>query len=230
MSTRRGCVCVPESPAPGARVAADPVARSPIAVPGPRSVVDGWEVSTRRSAAALRLADSSPLAKVSVRAEADGALADALGVRFLSSRRQDGVLVIGSGPGEWLLLGKAGTAALIADRVRGLGDGEFVTAVDLTHGRALMRLTGHDAARALSKVCAVDLSDLVTPDGAAFRTSVAKVATDVVRDDAGGGAGEPSYLVHCERSSGQYLFECLLDAGREFGIEPAGSDLDLRSG
>ena len=218
---------MPETSVRQSDLPAAPVARSPITFPGSRSVVDGWEVSSRRSAAALRLSDASPLAKVSVRADADGALADAFGVRFRGSRRQDGVLVIGSGPGEWLLVGGVGTADQIAQTVRGQGEGEFVTAVDVTHGRALMRLTGRDAAAVLSKLCAVDLSDAATPEGAAFRTSVAKVATDVVRDD-GGGAGERSYLLHCERSSGQYLFECLLDAGKEFGVEPEGSALDKR--
>ncbi len=213
---------------PDARATAAPIARSPITVPGPRATTGGWELSTRRSAAALRLADISMLAKVNVRAAADGVLARALGVPFLASQRQDDALVVGSGPGEWLLVGAAGTADRLVERVRGLAGGEFVTAVDLTHGRALVRLTGRDAARALSKVCAVDLSEAVTPEGTTFRTSVAKVATDVVRDDAGGGTGGPSYLLHCERSSGQYLFECLLDAGSEFGIEPAGSDLDGR--
>lgn len=216
-STRKGCVCVAELPT-------KPVARSPITVLGPRSVVDGWEVSTRRSSAALRLSDASPLAKVSVRADAGGAFAQVLGVPFRSSVREHGVLVIGSGPGEWLLLGAPGAAAELAQQVRDHSGGDFVTTVEVTHGRALLRLTGRDAARALSKVCAVDLSDAVTPDRAAFRTSVAKVATDVVRDDAGGHSGEASYLLHCERSSGQYLFECLLDAGSEFGIEPAGSE------
>lgn len=213
---------------PDTSTLAVPIARSPITVPGPRSVVDGWEVSTRRSAAALRLADASPLAKLGVRADADGTFAGALDVPFLRSRREDDLLVVGSGPGEWLLISSTGSTARLRERVQGRpGDG-FVTAVDLTHGRALMRMTGRDAARALAKVCAIDLDDAVTPEGTAFRTSVAKIATDVVRDDAGAGAGagEPSYLLHCERSSGQYLFDCLLDAGREFGVEPAGSDLD----
>lgn len=203
-----------------------PVARSPITVPGPRSVVEGWEVTTRRSAAALRLADASPLAKLAVRADADAAFARALGVPFLRSRREDDVLIVGSGPGEWLLIGSAGTSERLRERVQSRTGDDLVTTVDLTHGRALMRMTGRDAARALAKVCAIDLDDAVTPDGTAFRTSVAKIATDVVRDDAGAATGEPSYLLHCERSSGQYLFDCLLDAGREFGVEPDGSDLD----
>ena len=50
---------------------------------------------------------------------------------------------------------------------------------------------------------------------------MAKLVTDVVRDDRD---GTPSYLLHCERSSGQYLFDAVLDAGAEFGIEPTGGD------
>jgi heterotetrameric sarcosine oxidase gamma subunit len=203
-----------------------PVARSAILVPGPRAVVASWDVSTLNSSGALRLCDVSPLSKVQVRAELDGAFAASIGVGFRRSRRRDdGTLVIGSGPGEWLLIGAVGTAgALMAALTEADLAAEFVTAVDLTHGRALMRLTGLDAHRVLSKVCAVDLADGVTPDGAAFRSSVAKIATDVVRDDVGTGTPRgPSYLLHCERSSGQYLFDCLLDAGREFDIEPDGS-------
>jgi heterotetrameric sarcosine oxidase gamma subunit len=82
-----------------------------------------------------------------------------------------------------------------------------------------MRITGARAPELLAKVCGVDLSEEVTPDGAAFRSSVAKLVTDVVRDDR---EGERSYLLHCERSSGQYLFDALIDAGEEFGIEVEG--------
>ena len=88
--------------------------------------------------------------------------------------------------------------------------------MDLTHGRALVRLSGNDAADVLAKLCAIDLCDRTTPDGSAFRSSVAKLVTDVVREDIG---DERTYWLHCEWSSGQYLFDALLDAGREFGIE-----------
>jgi heterotetrameric sarcosine oxidase gamma subunit len=94
-----------------------------------------------------------------------------------------------------------------------------VSVIDVTHGRALVRLTGADAARLLSKVCAINFADAVTPNGSAFRSSVAKVATDIIRDDVG---EQRSYLLHCERSSGQYLFDALLDAGVEFGIDVDG--------
>jgi sarcosine oxidase gamma subunit len=67
----------------------------------------------------------------------------------------------------------------------------------------------------LARLCAVDLHDDMTPDGAAFRASVAGLATDVIRDDR---HGVPSYLLHCERSSGQYLFDALVGAGESLGI------------
>ena len=60
---------------------------------------------------------------------------------------------------------------------------------------------------------------IVAPDGAAFRSSVAKHLTDIVRDDHD---GVLSYLLHCERSLGRYLSDALIDAGDEFGIEVEG--------
>ena len=204
----------------------NPLARSPIAPADPVEVRDGWQVSSRSSISPLQLSDRCPLAKVAVR-PAGGAAASrsdsarstaitaALGVGFGQAvRRSDGVLVVGSGPGEWLLIGAPGTAASLA-----AGAPAGSQTVDLTHGRALVRLTGADAATVLSKVCAIDLRDRVTPNGAAFRSTVAKVVVDVVRDDVG---GVRSYLLHCERSSGQYFFDALLDAGHEFGIDVAG--------
>jgi sarcosine oxidase gamma subunit len=71
----------------------------------------------------------------------------------------------------------------------------------------------------LAAVCGIDLSEANTPDGAAFRSSAAALATDVIRDDV---AGVRSYLLHCERSSGQYLFDALLTAGHDFGIQVDG--------
>ncbi len=198
-----------------------PLARSSIAPAQPLTAVDGWEVSSARSEAPLRITDCTPMAKVCVRADPEGSLARALNVPFGRAQRdQQGSLVIGSGPGEWLLLGATGTAPALLDQIRRLAGGEFASAIDLTHGRALIRLTGGDAARLLAKLCAIDFSDVTTPDGSALRTSVASVVTDVIRDDEG---EANSYWLHCEWSSGQYLFDALLDAGMEFEIGVSGS-------
>ena len=221
----------------------EPVSRSPIAPAPPVRVEAGWEVSGCRSEAALTITDCTPLAKVHLRAPWNGAMAKALGVPFgradregggLDGASQDGAsqdgasqdgawLVVGSGPGEWLVLAPPGAAAAVADWLATVaadaaGD-EFVSVTDLTHGRALVRVTGPDAADLLARLCGADMHDDMAPDGAALRSAVAGVATDVIRDDQ---AAVPSYLLHCERSSGQYLFGALVSAGESFGIGVGG--------
>jgi heterotetrameric sarcosine oxidase gamma subunit len=197
-----------------------PIARSPIAPVPPTTIEHGWEVSARRSTAELKITDCTPLAKVLVLASTDGEVARALSVSFgRAARDANGTLVVGSGPGEWLLLATPGTSTALTQRVEEVRDEGLVSVFDATHGRALLRITGSRAPDVLAKICAIDFSEAVTPDGAAFRSSVAKLVTDVVRDDRG---GEISYLLHCERSSGQYLFDALIDAGDEFGIEVDG--------
>ncbi len=205
----------------------EPGSRSPIAPAPPVRVEAGWEVSGGRSEAPLTITDCTPLAKVHLRAPWNGAMAKALGVPFGRADREavtpdgpEGVwLVVGSGPGEWLVLAPPGAAAAVADWLATVaadaaGD-EFVSMTDLTHGRALVRITGPDAAGLLARLCGADLHDDMAPDGAALRSAVAGVATDIIRDDR---AAVPSYLLHCERSSGQYLFGTLVSAGESLGI------------
>jgi heterotetrameric sarcosine oxidase gamma subunit len=195
------------------------IARSPIRTIPPIKVFAGWEVSESRSEAALTITDCTPLAKVHVRAPWNGAMAKTLGVPFGRAMRDSGELQIGAGPGEWLVLAPVGAASRVLARLEAAAaesaPEEFVSVIDLTHGRALVRITGGQAADLLARLCPIDLDDDMTPDGSAFRSAVAGIATDVIRDDSG---GTPSYLLHCERSSGQYLFDALVSAGETFGI------------
>lgn len=201
----------PETPAGYAGPA--PVARSPIVVTG-----------TGQGDSALTLTDESALGTLLVRAAARGPMADALGTRFGRAVREAGdeTLVVGSGPGEWLLVAPPQGLQKLATWLEQQGETDpgLVSIIDVTSGRAMMRLTGHAAADVLARLCAVDLGDWLVPDGGAFRSSVANVVTDVVRDDAGGVAtgDRPSYLLHCERSSGQYLWDSVMDAGLEHGL------------
>ncbi len=202
-----------DAPVGPVRETGTPVARSPITSPD----------AAFGGAAPLTLTDLSGMAKVHVRAQHDGAVAVTLGPFGRAARDAAGALVVGSGPGEWLVLDAPGTEGALLARLEELAGSpdEFTSVVDLTHGRALVRLRGERSADLLAKVCAIDLSDDVIPDGAAFRSSVAKLVTDVVRDDI---EGERSYLLHCERSSGQYLATALLDAGAELGAQMTTSD------
>ena len=189
-----------------------PVARSPIAPTGPVEIQHGWEVSTRKSSASLRLADLSHLAKVGVRARKAP-----FDVTYGRSTRIGAWVVAGSGPDEWTLIGPV-------NETFDAHTNGFATVIDLTHGRALMRLTGPQSALVLGKMCPIDFSDNMCPDGAAFRASVANVVTDFIRDDV---TGIRSYLLHCERSTGQFLFDALLDAGAEFGIDVEGAQVGV---
>ena len=170
----------------------------------------------------LVLADASATVKWLVRASrSPNAAAERLGAPFGSSRTvAGGALVLGSRPGEWVVLGTADTVTETVEGLDGLDSSDFVTALDWTHGRALFRITGDSAPRMLEKVCSLDWSDPMTPDGAVVSASVAKVTCDIARNDVD---GTPSYLVFCDRSFGQYLFEALIDAGDEFGlvVDPA---------
>jgi heterotetrameric sarcosine oxidase gamma subunit len=233
MSTRTEGEYMPDLPVSGPAVTAEPaiaaedpgpwpgwtvpLARSPIAPAEPVAVVAGWQVSAVRAASPeLTLTDCTPLAKVAVAARR----AEVYGVRFgRAARDPAGTLVVGSGPGEWLLIGPPGQAPALTTGLERLvgphAPDDATTWVDLTHGRALIRLTGDRAVDVLAKLSAIDLDDDLVPDGAALRTAVAAVATDVIRDDADGAR---SYLLHCERSVGQYLFDAIRRAGAEFGI------------
>lgn len=108
-------------------------------------------------------------------------------------------LVWSVSPGEWTVFGPQ-------------PEGETV---ELTHVRAVFRITGTDAARLLNKLCSLDLGDDAFPEGASARTLVAGVATELVRNDQN---GAPSYLVIPSRSFGAHMRETLQDASKEFGL------------
>ena len=76
-----------------------------------------------------------------------------------------------------------------------------------------LRLTGVRSASALEKVCSLDFDDMMFPDGATGSASVAKVSSDLIRDDIN---DEPSYLILADRSFGQYLYDAVHDATTEF--------------
>ena len=158
----------------------------------------------------LTLSDLSSTGKTILRADPEAA--DRVGVGFGASVTVGDVLVCGQRPGEWMLIGPIAAAQAFVD---GLGLDGFHSVVIHTHSRALFRLTGDGAASALEKVCSLDWSDDMTPDGAAASATVARVTCDIVRNDA---SGTRSYLIACDRSFGQYLFDALVDAGWEFAV------------
>jgi len=210
-----------------------PVARSPITQAPPIVVIGAWSVSAKPSSGPLRLIDCTPCQKILLRTATGTAVARSLGVdrgRVKHSERDgSGVLVAGVGPDEWVVIGPPG--APLPSAIMETSDGATLsTVVDLTHARALIRIVGADSARVLSKLCGINFSDTTTPNDTALRTSIARLVAEIIRNDLAepsAAAPDPkalvrSYLIMCERSAGQYLFDTLLDAGQEFGIDVEG--------
>lgn len=173
------------------------------------------DYSTRSSSAdsSVVLNDGSGTTKLLIRADADSAVAEQLAAPFGTARRAGNVLVSGQRPTEWLVLGSAED---VKDFAAGLSTDGHVSLVDYTHSRALFKLSGAGAKATLEKICGLDWDDAMTPSGCAVSASVAKTNCDIVRFD--GDRAEPSYMLACDRSFGQYLFDAILDAGDEFGI------------
>jgi heterotetrameric sarcosine oxidase gamma subunit len=99
-----------------------------------------------------------------------------------------GRLVWSVSPGEWTVLGPP-------------PDG--VEVVDLTHVRAMLRMPAADGLRVLPRVCALDLDRRMFPSGAAARTPVAGVPTEIVRETS-------AFVLAISRSYGAYLIEALV--------------------
>lgn len=129
-------------------------------------------------------------------------------VSFGRSSMMGDVLVAGTRPGEWLLLGSNPETARLAESAAEMG-----SRVDFTHGRALLSLRGSNSADVLSKLCDLDFADHMTPDGAVFGGYVAAVACDLIRRDV---EAEPSYLLLFDGSYGPYMASVVEAAMAEF--------------
>lgn len=96
-----------------------------------------------------------------------------------------------------------------------------VTITDVTHGRFELRLAGPAAPVLMSKVCGIDFHGSAFGPGQARETSVAKTRQLVIRADLG---DLPAYRLIGGRALGLYLWDTLMEAGRDLGVEPIGAD------
>ena len=161
----------------------------------------------------LELRDRSTYSKILLRERKGEEFSGELGVKYGESKlRTDGTLVCGSRPGEWTFYNPSAEANSLIQTLETYG--ERVALTNLTHGRALMSVEGNSAGSLLEKICNIDFSDAMVPDGASFSASVGAVSCDLVRADS----DQVLFLLSCERSFGLYLFKVLADAGKEFGL------------
>ena len=97
--------------------------------------------------------------------------------------------------------------------------GPTAQAVDLTSALAGAAITGPSAALVLSSVSGVDTSPDTLPDMGCVQGEAAGVYALVVRADR---EGTPGYRLYFGREYGEYVWEALLDSGRDCGAAPVG--------
>lgn len=81
------------------------------------------------------------------------------------------------------------------------------------------RLSGRKAAAMLAKLCSVDLRVTAFGQHAVAQTSVARLNAIVIRDDL---TNISSYHLLADSTCAEYWWECLLDAGAEYGMRVVG--------
>jgi heterotetrameric sarcosine oxidase gamma subunit len=211
-----------------------PIARGPIALGRPFEVLDGWEVSRRRTSAALRLLDLTACTKLLLRGSVNPTPRESLPPLGRARRAPGGPLLVAVVPDQWLLIGAPNTVSNIGQWINSIVDAPSVMLTDLTHARVLLRLVGVQSAHLLSKVCAINFAAAAFPCGNATRSSLARVPCEIIRDDLPVALGchrstspaTVSYLIMCDRPAGQYIFDALVDAGSEFKIDIDGFSFD----
>lgn len=95
----------------------------------------------------------------------------------------------------------------------------LITVTDITHGHAELWLVGPHSGALLSRLCGLDFHDSQFRNGAAKQSRVAKTTQLIIRRDRG---NLPAYGVIGARSLGAYLWQTMMQAGDDFGIQPMG--------
>lgn len=96
---------------------------------------------------------------------------------------------------------------------------EPLTITDVTHGRFELRLLGPAAGNLLSRVCGLDFHETRFAQGHVAQTSVAKTHQLIIRADV---ADLPAYRLIGGRALGAYVWDTLMEAGRDLQLSPIG--------
>lgn len=122
-----------------------------------------------------------------------------------------------AGPGEWLLVsGSVGADSLLRD-VAVLGP-EKISALDQSDGRVVIRIAGPRVRQILAKCLALDLHPDEFAIGRATNAQCCHVAANVAR------TAENTFEIVVMRSYAGFVFEELVEMGREFAMTTGFSD------
>lgn len=95
----------------------------------------------------------------------------------------------------------------------------FVSVIDQTSGLAGLQISGPKSIGVMCKLCALDFSSNNFPNLHVAQSSFAKVQATIVRHDRD---KILAFELFSDRSYAEYLWGAILDAGKEFDIQPVG--------
>jgi heterotetrameric sarcosine oxidase gamma subunit len=214
-----------------------PIKRSPISA-GEATVVEreGWQVaemysSVEAEVAAVRrsvgMADLSTLGKIMLQGRQGlAALKAAFGV---APEKPGEVVAVEGGllacltREDWFLTTPLGGEAHALERLGGANQSSGAAAytTDVTHGYGALLVAGPKSADVMLKVCGLDFHPRAFPNHTAKQSSVARIPTIILRDDAPDGV--PAYQLHVGRSAADYLWGAVWDAATEFEVQAVGA-------
>ena len=185
----------------------------------PRSLVSAVDDAVQ----ALTIADESTRGKLVVEGErAAGVISTALRVQApllgLSAPYEDG-RAYSLRPDFFFVATPPGLEVELVERLRAVAasEGGFVTVTDVTAGRAQIRVTGSVCRQLLPKLCGLDFAETAFADGCGKISGLAKTTQLILRCDCD---GVLSFSIVGGRSLGAYVWETILQAGREWEIAP----------
>ena len=131
------------------------------------------------------------------------------------------VLVVQLTPDEILMLTPPGAEKELISSLEAeiASQDTFASVVDQTSGLVGLSISGPKSIEVMQKLCAIPFNARDFPDLHVAQSSFAKVRATLIRHDR---SASPSFELFADRSYGTYLWDATLDAGREFGIQPAG--------
>ncbi len=98
---------------------------------------------------------------------------------------------------------------------------KFITITDVTHGRSEILIVGPNSPELMSKLCGLDFHPYAFPNETAKQSSLAKTTQLIIRRD---NKKLPAFFIIGATSLGEYLWNIIIEAGREWDLIPIGFD------
>ena len=190
------------------------------------------DIGAQKSAARkLAICDLSGLARMGVKGDGVGQWLSAQGLSVPTAPNHaavqaDGSLLAMLARNEGLVLGDIEQRSRIVEQLTNDfqdaaddADPQTGLVIPRQHSQSWFRISGRDTAIAMAKLCAVDLRRGFFDNLRVAQTSVARLSGIVIRDDI---EDNPAIHLLADSASAGYLWECIMDAGAEYGISVIG--------